>query len=211
MASFVQCPKGHFYDPSITSTCPYCTPESSASIDLGGFDRAVHVESSVFTAPPRDEFVPTEPVERDTHGRVRSGTVTEDDNKTTIVKKSDEKDVSKYTVGWLVCVEGPYEGKSFVLTPGYTRVGRTEGEIRLEKDKTISRVNHFRVLYDADENLFLAFGGESGNYLKVDGVKKYQGERAELKPYSELSAGSSKFLFVPFCSDSFRWKNLNET
>jgi hypothetical protein len=31
----------------------------------------------------------------------------------------------------------------------------------------------------------------------------------ELKPYSSIELGKSKFLFVPFCSDKFKWSDEN--
>ena len=195
MSSLSQCANGHFYDSDIYPSCPYCN------------DMSVRVESGTATKPLMVS-IPTEPVKTET----KPGTVPpaefEDDGKTTIVKNGDGGESNegvRYVVGWLAAIDGPYKGKSFELHYGYNRVGRKEGDIKLEKDGTISRADHFRIVYDEEDNIFLFFAGDSDNYPRVNGQKRYGGERAELKPYSRIDAGNSKFMFVPLCTDEFSW------
>ena len=204
MASLSQCPNGHFFDRDIYSSCPYCDGKSQKVDRVGGNDGTYTVPLSGPASGPSgaSSGIPTAPV--DTISQGNSGKTVppdESDNITIPVSPCG----TKFVVGWLAAIEGPYKGKSFELHSGYNRVGRKEGDIRLEKDNTISRSNHFRIVYDAEDNNFLFFAGESDNYPRVNDEKKYAGERAELKPYSEIKAGESKFLFVPLCSDGFRW------
>ena len=213
MASLSQCPKGHFFDRDIYSSCPYCSGESRKVDKTPNNDIGYTIPLST---PSDGNFgfsggISTVPVETETQ-RTTGGTVPpweEDrDDVTFIIKPIDGEGTGKkdrFVVGWLAAIDGPYKGKSFELHSGYNRVGREEGDLKLDKDKTISRSNHFRIVYDAEDNHFLFFAGESDNYPRVNGEKKYGGERAELHPYSEIRAGESVFLFVPLCSEQFQW------
>ncbi len=207
-----QCPNGHFFDRSIYSSCPYCdgwsgTVDRSNDRD-GGYTVSLSASTSgASTVPGGIDTVSVETVSQNTGGNTVPP-VEPDDGITTIVKPPEGEKTSgggRFVVGWLAAVDGPYKGRSFELHSGYNRVGRKEGDIRLEKDSSISRGNHFRIVYDAEDNRFMFFAGESENYPRVNGEKKYAGERAELKPYAEIQAGESKFLFVPLCSDLFKW------
>ena len=210
MASLSQCPNGHFFDRDIYSSCPYCDGKSQKVDRVGGYDGTYTVPLSgpASGTSGASSGIPTAPVDTISQGNSRD-TVPPPKSDITIPVNffGDEKSDggTKFVVGWLAAIEGPYKGKSFELHSGYNRVGRKEGDIRLEKDNTISRSNHFRIVYDAEDNNFLFFAGESDNYPRVNDEKKYAGERAELKPYSEIKAGESKFLFVPLCSDLFKW------
>lgn len=211
MASLSQCPNGHFFDRNIYSSCPYCSGESRKvdrmSDNDGGYTMALSTPSSGVSGTVGG--ISTAPVETSGNtGETVPPWEDEEDTRTTIVKPINGEGTEnneRFVVGWLAAVDGPYKGKSFELHSGYNRVGRVEGDLKLEKDKTISRSNHFRIVYDAEDNRFLFFAGDSDNYPRVNGEKKYGGERAELRAYSEIKAGESVFLFIPLCSEQFRW------
>ena len=210
MASLSQCPNGHFFDRSIYSSCPYCDG-LSGKVDRfnnndGGYTVPLSASTSgTSTVPGGISTVPVDTPSQSTGGN----TVPPDDGPHTVPvihpKGEEPSNAGRFVVGWLAAIDGPYKGRSFELHSGYNRIGREEGDIRLGKDQTISGSNHFRIVYDAEDNRFLFFAGESDNYPRVNGDKKYANERAELKPYSEIQAGESKFLFVPLCSDLFKW------
>ena len=209
MAALSQCPNGHFFDRDMYSSCPYCSDESRKVDRTAGNDGGYTMMLS--TPSGTAGGIPTAPAETVSQGNT-GATVPpwedEDDSRTTIVKPIDGEgkgNNERFVVGWLAAVDGPYKGKSFELHSGYNRVGRVEGDLKLEKDKTISRSNHFRIVYDAEDNRFIFFAGDSDNYPRVNGEKKYGGEKAELHPYSEIKAGESVFLFIPLCSEQFRW------
>lgn len=213
MASLSQCPNGHFFDRSIYSSCPYCDG-MSGKVDRsndrdGGYTVPLSMSTpGASTVPGGINTVSVETESQNTGGETVPPWVTEDNTRTTIVKPIEDgkpQGGDRFVVGWLAAVDGPYKGRSFELHSGYNEVGKKEGDIKLEKDSTISRVNHFRIVYDAEDNRFLFFAGKSENYPRVNGEKKYDGEKAELKPYAEIQAGESKFLFVPLCSDLFKW------
>ena len=113
--------------------------------------------------------------------------------------------VIKHVVGWLVAIEGPYRGKSFELHVGYNTIGRREGDIKLEKDYTVAGRDCCRIVYDEEDNRFIFFSGMSDNYPRVNGEKKYPGERADLKPYDTIKIGESSFHFIPYCSENIKW------
>lgn len=213
MASLSQCPNGHFFDRDIYSSCPYCSGESRKVDRIPDQDVGYTVPLSTPTegGVGYSGGISTVPLETSSQ---RGGGETvppweDEDTITTIVKPisgEGTKKKDRFVVGWLAAIDGPYKGKSFELHSGYNRVGREEGDLKLDKDKTISRRDHFRIVYDAEDNHFLFFAGDSDNYPRVNGEKKYGGERAELRPYTEIKVGDSVFLFVPLCSEQFRWE-----
>ena len=212
MASLSQCPNGHFFDHDIYPSCPYCSGESRKVDRMPQNDVGYTVPLSKPTSGNvgYSGGIDTVPLDNPPEGsaRVTVPPWEDDDNATVFVKQIAGEGTGKkdrFVVGWLAAIDGPYKGKSFELHSGYNRVGREEGDLKLDKDKTISRRDHFRIVYDAEDNRFLFFAGDSDNYPRVNGEKKYGGEKAALHPYSEIKAGDSVFLFIPLCSDQFRW------
>lgn len=252
MANLKQCPNGHYYDPNMHPTCPYCS-NASASIDrsvganyppsVAAYDYATANPAG----PSTDGSMPfggdssydggTVPPDLGSSGAVsnsfgvgssnafsgisypnhRDGdTVPPEDyaGKTTIVRPifteqrtdSDKKDEpQQMVVGWLVAVEGPYCGKSFELHHGYTYIGRQKGDILLSKDSAVSGEKHASILYSVKNNRFKVGAGQSTNVVYLNDDELYAGSNADLKPYDQIEIGTSKFRFVPFCNDQFKW------
>ena len=209
MAELRTCENGHYYDPDIYPSCPYCTGMST------GVDRG-------FTAPPRGgretqyntvpSFgnIPTEPVTP----MPTAAPEREKANYTTFVSMLDQNkadnaqvDDSKFVVGWLAVIEGPYRGKSFEIHNGYTDIGRTEGDIILALDSQVSGAKNVSTVYDAKNNCFFVYAGVSRNLVYVNGRALIAGGSCELEPYSSIQIGGTKMLFVPFCSPQFNWRD----
>ena len=207
MAKLKQCPNGHYYDPGIHASCPYCSNVSASVGDDVRTDYPGAVADYDFpTAPPVkenpgvDNHAPedyaghTVPVMPQRHSAESGG-------------KEDEP--QWLVVGWLVAVEGPYRGKSFEIHHGNTYIGREEGDIILKKDRAVSASRQANTVYEDRKNRFLLVAGQSTNLVYVDDELLPNSSNVELKPYSSIELGKSKFLFVPFCSDKFRWSDEN--
>ena len=79
--------------------------------------------------------------------------------------------------GWIVCVAGPRKGKDYKVREGKNFVGRADDmDIQILGDNKISRRNHCVIVYDAKQNNMV------------------------------ILPGDSKFLFIPFCGEHYRWE-----
>lgn len=107
-------------------------------------------------------------------------------------------------VGWLVCDEGPDQGRDYRLRAGYNDIGRdTSCQVCIAGDDTISRAEHAKIFFDPKTSAFhvVPGGGRSGVYVNGEVVL----QSARLQPYDRLEIGSTKLVFVPFCGERFRW------
>lgn len=108
-------------------------------------------------------------------------------------------------VGWLVCVEGPDMGRDYRIHAGYNTIGREAGnDICISGDQKITRVRHALVAFDSQECMFFFAPGNSVNLVRLNG--KVLMVPTELHANDELTVGSSKLLFIPFCSEAFSWE-----
>lgn len=240
MANLKQCPNGHYYDPSIHSSCPYCSNVSSvvdrsvgmsfpssvadynyatgsplgttgpvesgpvggatappsiglSSADVGVTDMSYPGHRGGDTLPPTDFNVVTTIVRPENLEKKSSETA------------SAKEDPQQFVVGWLVAVEGPYLGRSFELHHGYTYIGREKGDIVLKKDDAVSGEKNASILYSVKNNRFKVGAGQSTNVVYVNEEELYAGSNSDLNPYDLIEIGKSKFRFVPFCCDQFKW------
>lgn len=184
MANYKQCKNGHYYDPAIYTDCPYC---------VGSLDESLPTE--ILTSPIRPEK------ELPTQDPVKPNIGENPTERTPIVEKEE------LVVGWLVAVEGPYRGKSFELYNGYNYVGRVKGDIVLPKDEQMSAEKNIGAVYDDDNNCFYVIAGSSTNVVYFNGKALLFGGNSELNAYDNVRVGKSKFLFVPFCSEHFNWRD----
>ena len=225
MAQYKQCPQGHYFDPAIYNTCPYCTDVNRRS--SGGLESQVtvpvnyqnDVPGSNNTVPASDNG-PVSAAEAENSGTSVpvSGTANTIGGITVpapvIKPKSKEgedpnpEDDTKFVVGWLVAVEGPYRGRSFELYNGYCSIGREQGDIILNKDKQVSREKNLSTVYDSDNNCFYITAGESRNVAHFNGKALLSGSSKEMNAYDVIKVGTTKFLFVPFCCDKFSWNTV---
>ena len=109
-------------------------------------------------------------------------------------------------VGWLVCIEGAERGRDYRLTAGYNSIGRNpENNVYIPADDKISRDKHAFIGFDEQDCFFFftPFNGKNLNRLNGQRIMN----SVELKAYDVLTIGSSKFCFIPFCSEQFSWEN----
>ncbi len=107
--------------------------------------------------------------------------------------------------GWLVCVEGPRRGKDYKVMAGKNFVGRADDmDIQILGDNKISRRNHCVIVYDTKQNKTVILPGDSNGIVYLDKDAVYV--PTDLKAYDVIEMGESKFLFIPFCGEHFRWE-----
>ncbi|MBQ9516480.1 MAG: FHA domain-containing protein [Eubacterium sp.] len=109
--------------------------------------------------------------------------------------------------GWLVCIEGEKNlGKDFKLKVGRNFIGRSEQDVRLEGDPSVSRRKHAVVLYEPKNNIFIMEPGESRelSYLNDNVVLS----PVEIKSNDIIQVGNTKLMFIPCCTDKFKWDDV---
>ena len=215
MAQLFQCPNGHYFDPDINPSCPYC---SGASV---GVDRSFTAPLNLDTPAPSMPIqggiaeggyaggFPTAPVADYAEGAKTMPPFDETQSYTMPVRMnaSGEMDDASFVVGWLAAIEGPYKGTSFEIHNGYTTVGREKGDIVLSRDPQVSAVENVSTVYDAENNCFFVAAGASRNLVYINNKALISGQSIELQAYDSIKVGGTKFLFVPFCAPQFSWKN----
>ncbi len=224
MAQYKQCPQGHYYDPTMYNTCPYCSGVSRSVDTPGGLGSSStipvnyqnnNVSPAAGPAAPAGGSIPTIEVVPPKKADAGTGTTNTIGGPTVPAPinvpkpKGDEEtapeDDTKFVVGWLVAVEGPYRGRSFELYNGYCSIGREQGDIILKKDKQVSREKNISTVYDSANNCFYITAGESRNVAHFNGKAILSGSSKEMNAYDEIKVGTTKFIFVPFCCDKFSW------
>lgn len=76
-------------------------------------------------------------------------------------------------------------------------------------DSSVSREKHAVILYEPKKREFLAQPGESRElfYLNNEVVLNFE----KLKAYDVIQVGNTKLMFMPFCSETFCWDDLEKT
>ena len=197
------CSAGHVYDADQFPSCPYCNRNTRA-IQFGA--TAAPAGYGATTAPAGYGAAPAG--RDDTIGQtvmpeaIRRRMEQEKDNRT--VGEFKRKLGYEPVVGWLVCVEGPEVGKDYRLFGRINSIGRAEGnDVVLAQEHTVSQKNHVRLAYDAKHNNFQLIPGEGTNVTYLNDEPLYVPQK--LNAYDVLEMGDTKLIFVPLCSERFRW------
>ena len=107
-------------------------------------------------------------------------------------------------VGWLVCERGPERGRDYRLYAGRNFVGRDpKMQVALMGDARVSRDRHAVVSYDPRGNGFRVAPGEGAGLAYLNGAP-VDGP-LDLRAYDRIEVGETTLVFVPLCSDRFRW------
>ena len=184
--SIIQCDQGHYFDDSRDTECPYCKKLKTFIISEDDFGEKL----TQYKVKDDDEAVMTESY----------GENVDENEKTIGIFDRDER--NRLTAGWLVCTEGIERGASYTIYSGRNFVGRDEGmDVVLREDKGISRKRHFSLVYDPKSKKYYAVEGESVVYINSDPLS---GSR-EIFENDVFQAGSSKYLFIPFCTGDRIW------
>ncbi len=222
--AITECGNGHVYDTDQYAACPYCNGGRNI-IDFSGGNQGGDIGKTVIPqnmAPQQNPVNPqfgmgnTEAVNYAMNANEPSKTVApeayrknlEDQNKTVAVFKQQHN--LDPVVGWFVCIEGPEKGVDYHMWAKINTIGRSEkNDICIKKDMTVSKDNHARIAYDPKHNNFQLIPGESTNNIYVNDDPIYV--PTKLEAYDVVELGSSKMVFVPFCSDKFKWSDVEKT
>lgn len=109
-------------------------------------------------------------------------------------------------VGWLVAIDGPNKGDSYILRGRRNRIGRSKKmDVCLTGDRTISEENHAYVTYDLRATAFWLNIGDSTNNIYHNDTLLQQ--PTLLNSHDILDFGDTKLIFVPLCDSRFQWKS----
>lgn len=201
-----ECENGHLYDDSQYPACPYCSGSVNQVVFSQRNDseigRTVGICDSAPAAPASEVGATVAPAG---YNRSRRPEAEADTGKTVAVF---QKNFSKEPVtGWLVCIHGAEKGKDYKLAAKINSIGRSETmDVCIKGDTAISRENHARLAYDGKHNCFHLIPAESVNSIYVNDEPVYV--PVKLKKDDIIELGESKFRFIPFCDDVFRWQDV---
>lgn len=197
------CSAGHVYDADQFPSCPYCNRNTRA-IQFGA--TAAPAGYGATTAPAGYGAAPAG--RDDTIGQ----TVMPEAIRRRMEQERDQRTVGEFkrklgyepVVGWLVCVEGPEVGKDYRLYGRINTIGRAEdNDVVLAQEHTVSQKNHVRLAYDARHNNYQLIPGDGSNVTYLNDEPLYVPQK--LNAYDVLEMGATKLIFVPLCSERFRW------
>ena len=107
--------------------------------------------------------------------------------------------------GWIVCIEGVRRGKDYKVMAGKNFVGRADDmDIQILGDNKISRRNHCVIVDDAKQGQTVLLPGDSNGIVYMNDEAVYV--PTQLNLYDVIEMGESKFLFIPFCGEHFKWE-----
>ena len=195
----IECPKGHYYNGAIHSSCPVCATEGAApqgefppTVDpraaSGGNSSAAMINATmpvnnreVSPAGPATPFdVPTQP-----GGDLAADSQTEP------------------VVGWLVCIEGPVRGVDFRIHAGYNYIGREEGDIHIHGDNQISRQKHAVISFYPKRQTFHVGPADGRNIIELNDEPVFNA--TEVKSFDVITVGNTKLMLVALGGDQFSW------
>lgn len=192
-----RCERGHFYDAERFSSCPHCDQTTVTGTVLinqedDDINKTSGIQSEVMvSAIPTDSFA--EP----------------DDGQKTVGYFANMAIGSEPVVGWLVCIGGNHFGEDFKLKAGRNFIGRSsEMDVALTGDASVSRDRHAIILYEPRNNIFIVQSGDAKELFYLN--DKVVLNATEISAYDKLTLGNSTLLFVPCCSDKFKWEDYKK-
>ena len=215
-----RCDQGHFYDADKYTSCPHCQaspaddPSQKTMPSVPPASQKTMPMTPPTTPAPQPQTVPSAPAapaapqpQANQGGSSLHQAV--DDVQKTVGIFQTKKGSREPVAGWLVCVDGPHLGEDFRIKMGRNFVGRSNSmDIVLANDSSVSRDKHSIIVYEPKGNMFIIQAGDSKelSYLNDRVILSPQ----ELNPYDTIKLGASTLLFVPFCSENFKWDDIKK-
>lgn len=188
--AIIQCPQKHFYDNKKFDECPHCKKAASGQATYNE-----NLTIAKFTSNSNG-------VGGSLSSLASSVSGTGETESKTIGVYFKNRNINPIA-GWLVCIEGENRGRSFEVHIGKNFVGRSMKMDIRTNDESISRENHFTVIYEPESSKFYLIPGNGMTYYNG----KLLSEAAELKEDDTIGAGKSKYAFVPFCKEGRDWND----
>lgn len=221
---YTECANGHVYDSDQYAVCPYCNKmrteiqfgqgggEDNRTIAPGmggGYSGGMQGGWQGVCQNQGDCIMPINDV--DNIGKTVAPDaimkINKQDNKTIAIFQ-EEYGIDP-VVGWIVCIKGKNVGKDYRLLARINTIGRgEENDVCIKGDKTISGRTHAKLAYDTRNNQYMIIPGEGANISYLNGQPIYAPSR--LESYDIIDFGESSFLFVPLCTEFFKWDNFDK-
>ena len=108
----------------------------------------------------------------------------------------------------LVCISGANCGDLYAVYEGRNYIaGGADADIRLDKDPEVSAECHAVVTYNPSNNKFTLSAGTGR------GITYLNGEQidvsSDINADDRIKVGSSELLFIPVCTDKFKWESID--
>ncbi len=179
MDTMTRCARGHFFDSSKHSSCPYC----GVGADIEGKTRRV--------PPAPQQLRPPAPPPMTDPGVTRAA------------YREAGTGVSP-VVGWLVCVAGPDRGRDYRIHGEKNFIGRGPAmDIVIAGDDSVSRDKHAAVAYDPKKRNFWLLPGEASGLVYLN--DQLVNTPSPLKSRDIIELGKTRLMFWPLCDDQFHW------
>lgn len=219
--NMVRCPNGHLYNPVKDNACPYCSPASqSKNRTIDGDQVTVasgEVAGNACSLGAYEETVGDIGVTvaggQTPGGGVIDHTVAATPDKadawaTQAVLHEGQRGMRRQpAVGWLVCIKGFSRGEDFRLHSDNNSIGRSEGDVILSGDNTISKEKMAFVTFDEKTNVFLLSAGAGRNVVRLNNALVPIGQSREIHAYDRIEMGETVLLFLPLCGEEFDWQD----
>ncbi|MBP5491703.1 MAG: hypothetical protein J6Y08_02550 [Clostridiales bacterium] len=159
----------------------------------------------ILTPPPVSPFVPAPPPILDVPEDYKPEPKPADPNATVAMTESDMDYIPRmHARAFLVCIDGPMTGASFVFSETSAVIGRQKNyEIALHRDITVSRSPHANLKYDKDRMIYSIAPASSDKKVSVNGI--FINQEYNLNLYDVIGIGQTRLLFIPVCSEKFSW------
>lgn len=182
-----KCERGHYYDASINSSCPYC--RQNANNDL------------TMPLAEGDGGEKTMPLGYQAQAASKSQTDDDDGRTVALIKMKQGIDP---VVGWLIALDGSEKGRDYRIHTDNNYIGRSEKmDICVRGDETISRENQAIITYDSKDRIYYFSPGEGRSIVRLNETAIFQ--TTKLKAYDRITLGKTTFLFIPLCGENFEW------
>ncbi len=196
-----KCERGHYYDVSIHSECPYCNNEGNVGVTMA-FGNTGSSGNNGVTMPVMPNSSSENNVTRPLFEAVQKSSG--DDEGRTVALIQTDMGIDP-VVGWLVCVSGKEKGRDYRIHTDNNYVGRSEKmDICIRGDETISRENQAIITYDATDKNYYFSPGDGRSIVRVNDKAIFQ--TVELKAYDKLVIGKTELVFMPLCGEKFEWE-----
>ena len=198
----VSCPNHHYYDANRYASCPSC--------NAGGFTPTEDPYACRFPASDENVKPPVNIPNIDNPNVTEppAWDEVEQMGETGFVDFWDtaSKGLPSPVVGWLVAISGPCRGTDYRIHTGYNYIGRLEGDVCINGDKTISHKRDSVVTFVPQTQKFYIAHEQGKNVLLVNDSPVIGGGK-ELNNYDTITIGMTKLKFIGFCGEHFQWKD----
>lgn len=216
-----KCEKGHYYDASVHTSCPYCGNARNTEMTMAmgvpspagmnHYSGAGNTEATVAMGVPMPGNNGIEatvamgvPVMAPVQAMAPVPVDLEQDSEKTVAVFQMETGIDP-VVGWLIQITGSNKGKDYRIHSDNNFIGRSDKmDISIKGDDSISRDNQAILTYDALAKIFYFSPSEGRSVVRVNNKATLQ--TVELKAYDRIILGKTEFVFVPFCGEMFSWE-----